>query len=304
MRRCLKEPIPEIFAAYRALSDAVDAHLSGSFDVAATRFKNADCPIVLEWLNATWANVTQHIVVMKPAFDTKLIPPRDRDPDRNIAMHVRNAVLERDGYRCRYCGLPVVHADIRKIAHSLYPDAVPWNPHDPKLKHAGFQALWLQFDHVEPHSHGGKSTVENVVIACALCNFGKDAHTLRQLDLEDPRIRPPVSSKFDGLERFRVAARSKARDASTKQDRDTNSAKESADTKLSSFFFSGAWISKGYVNIPPIESKSRWFKLGGSVSAEPAVRNNLAGCVVTCPPSHLERRGLDANAFRDKGPTS
>ncbi|MEI6536720.1 MAG: DUF6508 domain-containing protein, partial [Verrucomicrobiaceae bacterium] len=42
------------------------------------------------------------------------------------------------------------------------------------------------------------------VVSCAVCNFGKDKHTLRQLDLIDPRDRPPVPTDFDGLERFRA----------------------------------------------------------------------------------------------------
>ena len=118
---------------------------------------------------------------------------------------IRDEVLRRGGYRCRYCGIPVVHADIRKTASRLYPEAVVWDSRDPARQHAGFQCLWLQFDHVVPHSHGGRSTPDNVVISCALCNFGKDRFTLRQLDLEDPRSREPDPMDYDGLERLRSA---------------------------------------------------------------------------------------------------
>jgi hypothetical protein len=198
MKEYIKQPIPEIHAAYRALSAAVDAHLSGDFPAAKVHFEAANDPKVWRWLDDAWIGVRKHIVHKEPPADTREIPAADRDPDRAISPAVRAEVLMRDGY----CGLPVIDAGIRKNAHTLYPTAVPWNSRVSKEQHAGFQVFWLQFDHVEPHSHGGRSTAENVVVSCAACNFGKDKHTLRQLDLIDPRDRPPVPSDFDGLERF------------------------------------------------------------------------------------------------------
>ena len=160
---------------------------------------------VWEWLNPGWTRIDLNVVVPAPPEDTQTISKDLRDPDRNIAPAIKSAVLQRDGYRCRYCGIPVVYADIRKLAHRLYPDAVPWEPYDVTKQHAGFACLWLQFDHVVPHSHGGRSSLDNVVISCALCNFGKDKYTLRQLNIEDPRLTPPVPSTWDGLERFRTS---------------------------------------------------------------------------------------------------
>ncbi|MDE3239466.1 MAG: HNH endonuclease [Paracoccaceae bacterium] len=303
MRQYLKEPIPEIFSAYFALSKAVDAHLTGDYKQAAVCFDKANSPEVWDWLNSSWMNVEQHVVTMKPISDTQIVPREDRDPDRNIASAIKRRVLERDGHRCRYCGLPVIHADIRKIAHTLYPEVVPWHPNDAKLQHAAFQVFWLQFDHVEPHSHGGRSTAENVVVTCALCNFGKDRFTLRQLDLEDPRLRPPVPSEFEGLERFRAAAPSRQRQTPQETNAEAFAKVTREDGQPdSAFFFPGAWIGGNYVNIPPLQGKSRWFKLGANVSAEPVVRNGVEGCVVTCPRVHLERRGLDVEALLDKGP--
>ena len=206
VRTCIKEPILELYNAYGALQNAIDAHLAGRISEAAEQFKLANCPVVWTWLNTAWMGVVQHVVTLRPPGDTRTIPRTARDLDRNIAKNVKQTVLARDGYRCRYCGMPVVHADIRKIAHKLHPEAVPWNPRVASQQHSAFQAFWLQFDHVEPHSHGGRSSVDNVVVTCALCNFGKDRHTLRQLDLEDPRLRSPLPSEYDGLERFRSAA--------------------------------------------------------------------------------------------------
>ncbi len=203
MKRSIKDPIPEIFQCWYYLNEAVDAHNSGDSEQAADLFKKADMKDVWDWLNPAWVDVHLNVAIKKPVGDTTIVPKGLRDPDRNIKMSVRRSVLKRDGYRCRYCGLPVVDANIRKMAHKHYPNEIPWIPTDAKKQHAGFQCFWLQYDHVEPHSHGGQSTEDNIVISCALCNFGKYSYTLRQLQISDPRQRKPLKSNWDGLERFR-----------------------------------------------------------------------------------------------------
>ena len=204
MKRSIKEPIPQIFQTWDFLNQAVDAHLAGDGPRADVLFRKADIRVVWEWLNPGWTRPALNVVVPNPPEDTQEVSEDLRDPDRIIAPAIRSAVLQRDGYRCRYCGIPVVHVDIRKLAHGLYPEAVPWEPYDVTKQHAGFACLWLQFDHVAPHSHGGRSSLDNVVISCALCNYGKFNYTLRQLDVADPRLTPPVLSAWDGLERFRT----------------------------------------------------------------------------------------------------
>jgi len=204
MKRSIKEPIPQIFQSWEFLNQAVDAHLMGERLLAENYFKKADIHEVWEWVHHEWTRPHLNVVVPVPHGDTQEVPKNLRDPDRNISPQIRSDVLQRDGYRCRYCGIPVIHADIRKLAHRLYPNAVPWEAYDVPKQHAGFACFWLQFDHVIPHSHGGRSSLDNVVISCALCNFGKDKYTLRQLNLVDPRLTPPVASAWDGLERLRT----------------------------------------------------------------------------------------------------
>ncbi|MFZ4689637.1 MAG: HNH endonuclease [Polymorphobacter sp.] len=301
MRTCIKEPIPELYDAYGALQNAIDAHLAGGTSEAAEHFKLANCPVVWTWLNTAWVGVTKHVVTLRPSGDTRTIIRADRYPDRNIAKNVRQMVLARDGYRCRYCGLPVVHADIRKIAHSIYPEAVPWNSRVASQQHSGFQAFWLQFDHVEPHSHGGQSSVENVVVTCALCNFGKDRHTLLQLELEDPRLRLPIPSEYDGLERFRSAAPRPTKvvdEAQAVAPRRGGTIQKSEGS--SSFFFPGAKISGGYVSTPVIAGSTRWFKLSPDVECEQVVRAGIAGYIVRCSPKLLARRGIDPDFYADR----
>lgn len=59
-----------------------------------------------------------------------------------IPKEIRQQVLERDGYRCRYCGK---------------------------------RSERFHMDHVYPVSKGGETTVENLVTACPSCNISKHA---------------------------------------------------------------------------------------------------------------------------------
>src|SRR2546429_117989 len=115
----------------------------------------------------------------------------------------RRRLIERDGYHCQFCGVPVIREEIRNRIRRSYPELKLWSGESNELQHAAFQAMWLQYDHVVPHSRGGKSDENNVVIACAPCNFGRMQYTLQEVGLVDPRGREPVRSAWDGLERFR-----------------------------------------------------------------------------------------------------
>jgi 5-methylcytosine-specific restriction endonuclease McrA len=57
----------------------------------------------------------------------------------------------------------------------------------------------MQFDHVLPNSRGGTSTLENVVVTCASCNFGRMETTLDEARLVDPLSRP-TPRKWDGFD--------------------------------------------------------------------------------------------------------
>lgn len=73
-------------------------------------------------------------------------PPKDR---LAVKPNKRFRVLERDGFKCVYCG---VHAS----------DAV------------------LQVDHVMPVVRGGTNDLSNLVTACVTCNIGKHARELQE----------------------------------------------------------------------------------------------------------------------------
>jgi hypothetical protein len=66
-----------------------------------------------------------------------------------------------------------------------------------------FKAMWLQYDHLLTHARSGNNDLENIVITCAPCNYGRWNRTVEEVGLIDPRTREPVRSAWDGLERFR-----------------------------------------------------------------------------------------------------
>jgi len=199
LKRCFREPIPEIFEAARNLDAAVTAHLGGDRTLAAELFVRANNPLIWEWTDSIWGKKSRFVSVTK----THGAIAKAKVPLRMPTSDLRQQLLKRDGYHCRFCGLPVIRPEIRRRIVKAYPREVPWGRTN-YSQHAAFQAMWAQYDHVVPHSHGGTNDADNLVVTCAPCNYGKMAYTIEQLGLLDPRLSEPVaSSSWDGLERFR-----------------------------------------------------------------------------------------------------
>lgn len=210
-RECLREPIAEIFLAAHLLDRAVGAHLAGDSARAEELFRKANLEPVRDWLESLWG-AEKNWPDQKHYFrirDVPDLPPRreaqkDRMPDRAT----REIILERDGYNCRYCGIPVVPEAVRRRANQLYPDAVPWGRRNVE-QHAAFQCLWLQYDHVVPFSYGGDNSDKNIVISCAGCNYGKSHRSIQQHGLRHPLGREAMLTSWDGLMRLLAEGASK-----------------------------------------------------------------------------------------------
>ena len=63
---------------------------------------------------------------------------------------LRFQILERDGFRCQYCGLTAK------------------------------DGIKLQIDHINPKSNGGKLEPNNLTTSCEICNLGKSDVILKQ----------------------------------------------------------------------------------------------------------------------------
>ena len=197
-RRFFREPIQEIYDVAKYLDAGVSAHLAGEFDIAEKLFKLANNPKVREWTESIWGSNSPYVNVNKQGSLHSIHKAKNRMP--NAIM--KRELQKRDGYHCRFCGIPVIHAETRKRLHNLYPEAIPWGKTN-SAQHAGFQCLWLQYDHVVPHSAGGENTLDNLIVTCSACNFGKMNYTVEELGLLDPRSFDPIQSNWDGLERIK-----------------------------------------------------------------------------------------------------
>lgn len=78
--------------------------------------------------------------------------PINRGGDtRNIPKKLRFQILERDGFKCKYCG-----------------KGPPWQ----------VSSLELEIDHVVSWADGGRTVPENLITSCRDCNRGKGRHSL------------------------------------------------------------------------------------------------------------------------------
>lgn len=199
LRVCLSMPPAEIAVAARHLDAAVTAHLEGRAASADELIRAADIPAIYGWLKPIWANSEQHLA---PGQLLAVRAAGSRERDRMPSKAVKARVHQRDGFNCRFCGMPVVRKEIRDQMRAKYPMALRWGRKESE-QHAAFQATWAQYDHVLPHALGGKNELNNIVLACAACNFGRGGYTLAEVGVQDPRTRDIVATSWDGLERFR-----------------------------------------------------------------------------------------------------
>lgn len=201
LRPHLLDPIPELQEAVRLLDEAVSAHLAGDRDRADRLIRAADLPVIAEWTESLWGQGGPWSRPRPVANPLPYLPSGQRPRQRMPGKTVLRQLVARDGYHCRFCGIPVIRAEIRRLIRAAYPEALRWGTRNAD-QHAAFQALWLTYDHLLPHARGGDNDPDNLVIACQPCNCGRADLTLGEAGLLDPRERDPVRSAWDGLERF------------------------------------------------------------------------------------------------------
>lgn len=194
MRECLMVPIPEVFAAARNLSAALQAHLDGNRDGASAFLLAANDPVVWKFNDFGWGEgCKERHGILTDFSRLPLLPKSERPAPRMPTREVEAKVLARDGYHCRFCGMPVIRAKVRDRFRKFHPSEVPWGGTN-KEKHAAFQCLCLHLDHIMPSSRGGDSSLENIVVTCAPCNFGRMEATLEEASLAHPFDRPVVGT--------------------------------------------------------------------------------------------------------------
>jgi hypothetical protein len=198
----LRAPIAEIAIAANYLDEAVSAHMSNLNGQAEDLIRRADMASVRDWAESLLCGRSS------PYVHYRRVPDSPAKLERAQRMQFRMPTAEerrtlhlRDGYHCRFCGIPVIRKEIRERLRKLYPRLSLWGRTNPEC-HATLLATWAQYDHILPHSRGGDNDLRNIVVTCAPCNFGRMSRTLEEVGLADPRTREPVVSDWDGLERL------------------------------------------------------------------------------------------------------
>jgi HNH endonuclease len=199
-RACFRTAIPEIAVAARYLDDAVSAHLLGDARVAEELIRAADMRAIRDWTESLWGKASHYVQYRLVAGAPKVLKRDARVKVRMPSRADQRLLHARDGYHCRFCEIPVVRPEVRRYLSKFYPAALPWGRSN-ATQHAAFQAMWAQYDHLLPHARGGNNDLENVIVTCAPCNFGRMDYTLDEVGLADPRMREPIRSSWDGLER-------------------------------------------------------------------------------------------------------
>ena len=206
-RRCLRSPIPEIFEAAMLLDRAAAHHLLGNHDEAADLIQQTDREDIRDFTESLWGrrskNPDQSTYIRWRRISGLPKPDAmDLDKKRKPNRADENAAIARWGRHCVFCGVPLIRSAVPKALQASYPDLVIWQSNRNADQHAAFQLMWMQFDHVVPHSRGGRTDIENIVVTCAPCNYGKGNWMLEELGLIDPRLGPVVRTSWDGLERI------------------------------------------------------------------------------------------------------
>lgn len=203
-RRCLLEPVPAIYQAQDLLNRAANWHLADEQDreKAKKAIYDADLLEIEIWMESIWGPYLPAVhrrLVEKPAEFYG-----DKDKRRHPDKELKQKVIDRDGYHCRWCGIPVISTEARDHLKKAYPDAFRWGSKN-RHKHAAFQAMTHveNHDHVIPRSRGGHTSLENLIVSCSPCNAGRLNFLPEEMCLirPIPEEGPWIKSDWDGLKR-------------------------------------------------------------------------------------------------------
>jgi hypothetical protein len=185
---------------FAKLKGAVESAVSGELARGLSRLEMTRHLEIREWFISTAqvAGARRHTALGEPSAEVPEVPKAAQDTPR-IPVQLARSVLERDGYRCRYCDIPVIYTnEVRKLRALFGAENFQMSQSN-RIAHGTLRAFYNSFDHVVPLSRGGRTCLDNLVTACYPCNFGKDNFTLSQIRLQSPFSRVPQKTDHDGF---------------------------------------------------------------------------------------------------------
>lgn len=123
LRNCFSWPIPEIFESARLLDLAVRAHLEGNQHLTVNLIRQADMPVLGDWLDPLWLRRSDTVKARKVEGLPPGLPREERHQPRNAPTEMRRALVDRDGHHRRFCGMPLVRAEVQAAPRSCALDA-------------------------------------------------------------------------------------------------------------------------------------------------------------------------------------
>ena len=186
--------------SFAELEGAVEFAVSGKLALGLSRLEKTRHLEIRKWYISTAqvAGARRHTALGELDAEVPEISKAAQDTPR-ISVPLARSVLERDGYRCRYCNIPVIYTnEVRKLRALFGAENFQMSQSN-LIAHGTLRAFYNSFDHVVPLSRGGRTSLDNLVTACYPCNFGKDNFTLSQLHLESPLSRAPQKTDHDGF---------------------------------------------------------------------------------------------------------
>jgi len=195
----LINPHPAISAALDELITAVDRVLGGD-DPGLVHTPQRFGP--LEEIRAWFIGIAQWSGTYRAMI--RGVDARRTTGGPSYPHSLRYPILERDGFRCRYCASRVVcREEYKRTAKLIGLDSLISGSTN-KQRHPLRMTTQATFDHVIPSSDGGTNDMDNLVTSCWPCNFGKAHFRLDELGLlAMEAANPPPVDDWDGLRRVR-----------------------------------------------------------------------------------------------------
>lgn len=177
---------------------AVSDFFAGQKDSCLTKLQQIKSAEIINWYIEHGQMSGRHRKIILKVLPPPTISEDQRDPIRS-PKKIQDEVFKRDGYKCRYCGGKLISQDffrlfIIKLNSPLFQGG------DTNLTtHGIIHISWPVADHVVPWNQGGRTDLNNLVSACATCNYGKDGNTIEQLGIQNPFNRQPIVDKWNGF---------------------------------------------------------------------------------------------------------
>jgi hypothetical protein len=151
-------------------------------------------PIATQWqllAQATVAGPPDALAASLAAIAAELPPPPSRTA--RVSQVDKARIFFRDSFTCRHCERETIFEPVFRVLALLHPAGVPYDDHWRRVAcHPDVMTHATSLDHVLPVSRGGTNDWENLVTACAGCQY-------RKMDDIWPDPRPVATSTWDGL---------------------------------------------------------------------------------------------------------